>query len=333
MKTKISILLCLAILLSCLSLFLSLSNMGVFEDFSKKGPVEDTDKNDQADLPSDEPSDEAVWRSVSLTDITNDDHGLSFGDDYPPASRIFKFTVEETGVYSVRRSEVSGNFLIVDSINNKMVCSDLDTLEFTVTLLPGEYAVGVQDDQTLEVYRYAGDFSEFTEDFLDLEMEMTGRMILGLDTYSVMKVICTDPVTLTEVNFSIGSPLGDSVSLEVYQNDGNGTLYFLLPESYCMVTLYVDSSAFGLNVEIEGVYGVNILFEQAEEGVDPAALDVAMFSMRSEALELVEDEMAMEEPEIVLWSDLNGQEIVECSDGCSFVDGVEVLWSDVIIVG
>lgn len=339
MKIIIACLLTLALLLVGVSTFLNFSRFET-EKESVKDTTVDKDQNNKDETPSDEPMDEPsdepveevpTWTAVELTDITKENHGISFGVDFPDADKVLKFTVDKPGVFALSH-DGSYWMTLVDYSTKKCIKTITDKI-MSVALEPGVYAVGTMSD--VQVYFYTGDFSECEQSVLNVNSGPEDSLgIDPLNDYCVMKLVLDGPTEVTSVEFGINIPFADeSVTLDVYKNDGNGTLYFLIPNSSDLQinALFVSPSVFGSEVTSFEAYGITVSYEENEAEAFEVALTT--LSMRSEVVERIEEPELTESSEIISWSDVNGQEIVEYSDGRTFINGVEVQWSDVTIVG
>lgn len=341
MKTKICILLCLAILLSCVSMFLSLSTLDIKDDSPVKDSTVDKVPSDKNEAPSDEPSDEpnddpsdepleeGIWTSVELTDVTATDMtNFSFDDEYPPCDQLFKFEVEKDGLYVVHRSTSGSSMVLVDYLKQFFVL-DVD-YDIPYYLTVGDYGVGICSGNDIEVYRYQGDFSEFDRDILAINPEGVSSVIAFANNYRILQVICDVPTSVSSVDFTIGAPDGEKQSFNVLHNDGNGNLYFFIPSG--TLALFANPSDFGSGVTYFEARGVFFCYQDSEDVEAASALDLTTLSLR--AMSSVADEVESAEPvEIVSWEKEGSQEIIEYSDGRSFVNGEEVQWSDIVIVG
>ena len=337
MKIKVCILLCLALLLSCVSVALSFTTWNSKDDSPVKDSTVDQDSNDKNEAPSDEPSDEPSeeepsWTLVELTDVTDMISEYGFGDTVPPAEKALKFTVEEDGIYYFNRSDTGSWLSVIDHVSKTEIKSDGD-YSFYLNLVPGDYVVGAYNSNDVEVYRYVGDFSEFeVEAFANDPDGSTFDVVCMLSPGMVLKIVCDKPITVTSIEGILGSPISDeTITLDVYYNDGNGTVYFLLPYSFAGGTTFWNYEDFGPDVTDVQVYSVSVVFDLEEEE-DTSTLDLIPLSLRASLAEETDESEQIEEMESTSWS-ASSDEIVEYPDGRTFINGEEVLWSDVIIVG
>ena len=356
MKIFIACLLCLAMLLVGFSVISNFSDV-----FSEKESVKDTtvdkDQNDKdetpsggstdepADEPTDEPTEEVpAWTEVELTAFVDEDYTSSLLSPIG-SSNYFKFTVEETGVYSFNPIGMA-QFAVWDYSTKGLLFFYADE-PLQRSLAPGEYVLGCAVDYDIEAYRYMGDFSEFEQSGSLVSLAGDSYEIYNLDRYSVLKLVCDNSVSAREISFKLNVSEGDPVVLDVIKNDGNGTLYIALSTSvdYQISALFVNISDFESDITCPfEAYGVILKYYEDDEVVI-AKSDLTPLSMGTsvetelESEAMVVPETVIDEPEvpesseIVSWSNVDGQEIVEYSDGRTFINGVEVPWSDVIIVG
>ena len=338
MKIKVCILLCLALLLSCVSVALSFTTWNSKDDSPVKDSTVDQDSNDKNEAPSDEPSDEPSeeepsWNLVELTDVTDTISGFNFGSDLPLADKVLKFTVEDDGIYYFNRSDTDSIFSVIDYATKLLINQNSDE-SFYLNLVPGDYVVGAISPNDPEVYRYTGDFSEFEVEVIaneaPSEFDVAPR-VFGPNM--VLKMVCDKPITATSIVGVRGTPIsGETKTLDVYYNDGKGTVYFLLPYSFGNEAIFWNYEDFGPDVTDVQMYSVSVVFDLEEEE-DSSTLDLIPLSLRAPLAEETVEIEQIEEMESTSWDEGSADEIVEYPDGRTFINGEEVLWSDVIIVG
>ncbi len=338
MKIKVCILLCLALLLSCVSVALSFTTWNSKDDSPVKDSTVDQDSNDKNEAPSDEPSDEPSeeepsWNLVELTDVTDTISEYDFSGAYPPAEKVLKFTVEDDGIYCFNRSVEGSWVTVVDCVSKTGIKTDSDNVIY-LNLVPGDYVVGASNSNDVKVYRYVGDFSEFEVEAIANEAGASGFDVVPSAFYSntVLKIVCDQPITATSIDGIKGvSTSGEIITLDVYYNDGKGTVYFLLPYSFGDQAIFWHYEDFGSDVTDVQMYSVSVVFDFEEEE-DSSTLDLIPLSLRAPLAEETYEPEQIEEMESTSWS-VSSDEIVEYPDGRTFINGEEVLWSDVIIVG
>ena len=365
MKIIIACLLTLALLLVGVSTFLNFSRLE-----TEKEPVKDTtvdkDQNDKGESPSDEPTDDpsdqpsddpveevSGWTAVELTEFVDEDYTSSLTGPAKGNFNYFKFTVEEAGLYSFNPVGYA-SYGLVDYSSKGVLFHYADDSK-QCSLEPGEYILYCAVDYDIELYRYRGDFSEFQQSKLcTISTSDKDVPLSQLGYYQVLKVVTDEPVVSPSVPFALNELSGSTISLDIIWNDGDGTLYVPLSLSgdYSISTLYVyDSTVFGTQVTLIEVYGITVHYYENENEAVVTESDLTPLSMRTsveteleaeaeiEAETAAVPEIVIEEPEvtesseIISWSKVDGQEIVEYSDGRTFINGVEVQWSDILIVG